>query len=148
MQEDTCKQTVHEDSEEGHDSQGNKENVKEVRKANSATCKPIVVTRPNIKLPSYRINAQIKFMRENALIGKFIGFFLAEKVLQGWITANWKPKGHITLQLGPKGFFTEIFNCLEDRNEIIDGGPYFFNAAGLYLKEWVKRFNPDKGDLS
>jgi len=50
--------------------------------------------------------------------------------------------------LGPKGFFTAVFNCLEDRNGIIDGGPYFFNVAGLYLKDWVERFNQDKEDLS
>ena len=28
------------------------------------------------------------------------------------------------------------------------GGPYFFNSAGLYLKGWVERFNPDKEYLS
>lgn len=71
-----------------------------------------------------------------------------EKALHGWITAKWKPKWHITLQLGPKGFFTAIFNCLEDRNRVLDGGPYFFNALGLYLRGWIKHFNPDKEDLS
>jgi len=30
----------------------------------------------------------------------------------------------------------------------MDEGPYFFNSAGLYLREWVERFNPDKEDLS
>lgn len=52
------------------------------------------------------------------------------------------------MQLGPKGFFTAIFNCLEDRNRGLDDGPYFFNAAGLFLKGWVERFNPDTVDLS
>ena len=52
------------------------------------------------------------------------------------------------MHLGAKGFFTVVFNCLEDRNRILDQGPYFFNSAGLYLKGWVERFNPDKEDLS
>jgi len=77
-------------------------------------------------------------MKDHALIGKFIGFWLTEKALHGWIAAKWKPKGHTTLQLGPKGFFMAIFNCIEDRNRVLDGGPYFFNAAVLYLRDWIK----------
>lgn len=30
----------------------------------------------------------------------------------------------------------------------MEGGPYFFNSAGLFLKGWVERFNPDTEDLS
>eukprot|EP00253_Pinus_taeda_P003441 PITA_03441 len=87
-------------------------------------------------------------MKDHALIVKFIGFWPIEKVMQGWIAAKWKPKGHITLQLGPKRFFTAVFNCLENRNRIIDGGLHFFNDVGLYLRYWVEIFNPDKEDLS
>ena len=83
-------------------------------------------------------------MKHHALIGKFIGFWPKEKALKGWIATKRKPKGHIDLKLGPKGFFTTIFNCIEDRNRVIDSGPYFFNANGLYLCDWIERFNPDK----
>jgi len=31
---------------------------------------------------------------------------------------------------------------------VLDGGPYFFNATGLYLRGLVERFNPNKEDLS
>ena len=41
-----------------------------------------------------------------------------------------------------------IFLCLEDKYRILDEEPYFFNSAGLYLREWVARFNLDKEDLS
>ena len=30
----------------------------------------------------------------------------------------------------------------------MDEGPYFFNFAGLYLWDWVERFNPDKEDFN
>lgn len=66
-------------------------------------------------------------MKDHALIGKFIGFWPTEKALYGWIAAKWKPKGHVTLQLGLKRFFTVIFLCLEDKYIIMDEGPYFFN---------------------
>jgi len=87
-------------------------------------------------------------MKDHALIGKLIGYWPTENALQGWITSKWKPKGHVTLHLGPKGFFTAIFNYVEDKNCVLDGGPYFFNAAGPYLRDWIERFNPDKEDFS
>ena len=120
----------------------------EIPKATSATCKPIVVERSKIELPGHRINAQIQFMKDHVLIGKFIGFLPTEKSLQGWVAAKWKPKGHVTLQLRPKGLFTTVFNCKYDRNRILDGGSYFFNFAGLYLRDWIERFNLDREDFN
>ena len=87
-------------------------------------------------------------MKDHAIIGKFIGFWPTERALNGWIAAKWKPKGDVTLQLGPKGFFTAIFFCLEDKYRILGGGPYFFNSAGFYIRDWKPRFNPDKEDLT
>lgn len=87
-------------------------------------------------------------MRDHALIGKFLRFWPTKKALHGWIASKWKPKGQVTLQLGPKGFFIAIFNCLEDKTRIFEGGSYFFNSAGLYLREWKAGFNPDKEDFN
>jgi len=87
-------------------------------------------------------------MQDHALIGKFLGLWPTEKALQGWIAPKWKPKGQVTLQLGPKGFFTTIFHCVEDKSRIFEGGPYFFNSLGLYLHDWKARFNPDKEDFT
>lgn len=128
--------------------QGKDTKAEEKGRASSSTCKPIETHKPKVEFPSHRINARIQYMRDHALIGKFIGIWPMEKVLRSLISAKWHPKGHISLHLGAKGFFTAVFNCLEDRNRIIDGGPYFFNSAGLYLKAWVEIFNPDKEDLT
>lgn len=113
-------------------------------KASSATCIPRSAERIKIDLPNEWINKEIQYMSDHALIGKFLGFWPTEKALHGWIASKWKPKGQVTLQLGPKGFFTAIFNCLEDKTRIFEGGLYFFNSAGLYLRDWKARFNPDK----
>jgi len=120
----------------------------EGHRAGSSTCKPVAAHRPRVDFPSERINARIQYMRDHALIGKFIGTWPTERALRNWINTKWHPKGHISLHLGAKGFFTAVFNCLEDRNRILEGGPYFFNSAGLFLKSWTERFNPDKEDLS
>lgn len=100
--------------------------------------------RIKIDLPSQLIDNEIQYMRDHALIGKFLGFWPTKKALQGWITSKWKPKVQVTLHLGPKGFFTDTFNCLEDKMHIFEGDPYFFNSVILYLHDWVERFNPDK----
>jgi len=71
-------------------------------KASSATCIPKAAERIKVDLPSHRINNEIQFMQDHALIGKFLGFWPTEKALQGWIASKWKPKGQVTLQLGPK----------------------------------------------
>ena len=97
-----------------------------------------------MELPSHRINAKIQYMRDHALIGKFIGIWPNEKALRAWINVKWHPKGHITLHIGSKGFFTAVFNCLEDRNKVFEGGPYFYAAARLYLRSWMMNFVPKR----
>jgi hypothetical protein len=87
-------------------------------------------------------------MKEHALIGKFLGLWPAERDLHKWIKHWWNPKGDYELQLGSKGFFTIILYNLEDKDRIFEGGPYFFNSAGLFLRFWTERFNPDKEDFT
>jgi len=111
-------------------------------------CIPKSSAIPSLALKSENLRRKIQHMKDHALIGKFIGIWPNEKALQWWIQTYWKPKGHIDLQLGSKGFFTIIFFNVEDRNRVFEGGPYFFNSAGLYLRYWKEKFNPDKEDLT
>jgi hypothetical protein len=90
----------------------------------------------------------MQFMREHALIGKFLGLWPAEKDLIKWIKHWWNPKGDYELQLSSKGFFTVIFYNLEDKDRVFENGPYFFNSAGLFLRFWTERFSPDKEDFT
>jgi len=111
-------------------------------------CIPKTTEVPSLAIKSENLRRKIQYMKDHALIGKFIGIWPNEKALQWWIQTYWKPKGHIDLQLGSKGFFTIIFFNVEDRNRVFEGGPYFFNSAGLYLRYWKEKFNPDKEDLT
>jgi hypothetical protein len=103
---------------------------------------------PKYVVNSPRIEEQKQYMRDNALVGKFLGLWPSERDLVKWIQYWWKPKGHYDLQLGSKGFFTIILHNLEDRNHIFDGGPYFYNSAGLFLRFWTENFSPEKEDFS
>jgi hypothetical protein len=90
----------------------------------------------------------IQYMTNHALIGKFMGIWPTEKALLVWIKSKWKVKGEISLKLRSKGFFTTVFTCSEDRNQIFDEGPYFFNLVGLHLRYWSERFSPEKEDFT
>jgi hypothetical protein len=111
-------------------------------------CIPQAPHAPKYIVNSPRIEEQKQYMRDHALIGKFLGLWPSERDLIKWIQYWWKPKGHYELQLGSKGFFTIILHNLEDRNRIFDGGPYFFNSAGLFLRFWTERFSPEKEDFA
>lgn len=63
------------------DKQHNTAGDDEVPKVTSKTCKPVAAERPKIELPSQRINTQIQFMNDHALIGKFTWFWLTKKAL-------------------------------------------------------------------
>ena len=86
-------------------------------------------------------------MQDHALIEKFVGMQPLEKSLVWLNNSSLNPKGHYDLQLGSKGLFTNSFLNLEDRNKILDGGPYFFYSSGLFLSPWKEKFFPDKEDM-
>jgi hypothetical protein len=110
-------------------------------------CIPQAPQAPKYIISSPRIEEKKQYMRDYALVGKFLGLWPSERDLIKWIQYWWKPKGHYELQLGSKGFFTIIFHNLEDRNRIFDGGPYFYNSAGLFLRFWTEKFSPEKEDF-
>jgi hypothetical protein len=111
-------------------------------------CIPQAPIAPKYIINSPRIEDQKQYLRDFALIGKFLGLWPSEKDLIKWIQHWWKPKGHYDLQLGSKGFFTIILHNLEDRNQIFEGGPYFYNSVDLFLRFWMERFSPEKEDFT
>jgi len=100
----------------------------------TSKCFPRVTNKPRFVIPHNRLEKYRSFMKDYALICKFVGYWPAEKDLLRWIQQRWKPKGHVELKLGAKGFFTVIFSNLEDRGRIFEEGPYFMNNAGLFMR--------------
>jgi hypothetical protein len=111
-------------------------------------CIPQSTTAPRYVINSARVGENTQFMKEHALIGKFMGLWPSERDLMHWIKTWWNPKGHYELQLSSKGFFTIIFFNLEDKDRIFENGMYFFNSAGLYLRFWTDHFSLEKEDFT
>ena len=105
------------------------------------------MNKPRFVILLNRLEEYRSYMRDYALICKFVGYWPAEKDMLTWIQQRWKPKGHVELKLGAKGFFTVIFSNLEDRERIFEEGPYFMNNAGLFMRDWVDCYNPEKESM-
>ena len=90
------------------------------------SCLPKSKVTPSLVIRSEGLANHIEYMKDHALIAKFIGFWPMEKDPIWWINHHWKPKGGYELRLGARGFFTVVFYNIEDKNKIFEGGPYFF----------------------
>jgi hypothetical protein len=121
---------------------------KQPRSWEPGKCIPQLEKSPRYLISSTRVGEHTQFMKEHALIGKFLGLWPTERDLNKWIKHWWNPKGDYEVQLSSKGFFTIILYNLEDKDRIFENGPYFFNSAGLFLRFWTERFSPDKEDFT
>ena len=65
-------------------------------------CVPKSKTVSKLQINSKRVREDIQYMKEHALIGKFVGIWPTKKTLVWWINTTWKPQGHYDLQLGEK----------------------------------------------
>ena len=106
-----------------------------------------------METPRYEIwprilGEKIQYMKDHAIIAKFIGTWPNERDLVRWIHQWWKPKGDIDIQLGSKVFFTTIFHSLEDKVRIFDNDPYLYGEASLHMRYWTEKFNLDKEDFT
>ena len=99
---------------------------------------------PRYIIRSTGIGEHTHFMREHALIRKFLGLWPSERDLLRWIKYWWNPKGDYEVHLSSNGFFTIILYNLEDKDKIFDNGPYFYNSAGLLLRLLIDHFIPVK----
>ena len=68
----------------------------------SSRCIPKSSQIPNYVVTSGIINACIQYMKDCAIIGKFLGIWRKEKDLVWWINSKWKPIAYYNLQLGSK----------------------------------------------
>jgi len=135
----------HESEPKGTASAGH--NPKRHSEQESIPCKPISKEIPTLIIEDPWIDEYRGHMSKHALICRFIGVRLNEKALCWWINQKWKPKGDFELQLGSRSFFTVIFAHKEDRDRIFEGGPYFYNSAGLYITYWRPNFAPEQEDF-
>jgi hypothetical protein len=97
--------------------------------------RPILVIQPE------QVSEDVEYWCNHALICKFLGLRLSLPILESWAHRMWNPEGDMEILLAANNYFMVIFSSLSDRNKAFEGGPYFFNQVGLFIKPWHMGFN-------
>ncbi|XP_059076363.1 uncharacterized protein LOC131875739 [Cryptomeria japonica] len=97
--------------------------------------RPILIIQPE------QVSEDVDYWCNHALICKFLGLRLSLPVLESWARRVWNPEGDMEIILAANNYFLVIFSNLMDRNRAFEGGPYFFNQVGLFIKPWHMGFN-------
>ena len=111
-------------------------------------CIPQTTKTPQNEIQPSSLGNKIQFMKDHAIIDKFISTWPKERDLIKWIHQWWKPKGEVDLQLGLKGFFTTIFHSIEEKERVFENGPYFYGTVGIHMKYWIEIFDPNTEDFT
>lgn len=78
-------------------------------------------------------------LSQKSVICRFNGFWPNSDALHQRIFSTWSINCEI--YLCPKGFFTVRFNNKQDRDNIINQGPWFWGNAGLFITPWFLEFD-------
>lgn len=60
--------------------------------------------------------------------------------------SHMETKRTLYFTFGTQGLFHDRLQLYRRSKQGPHGGPYFFNAVGLYLRDWIARFDPAKED--
>ncbi|GLJ48891.1 hypothetical protein SUGI_1031190 [Cryptomeria japonica] len=91
---------------------------------------------------SEEIEEDINFLKDLAIICRFIGPRTDRKSIEKWIEETWKTP-QIT-KFMRKGFFIVVFASEEERRKVLEGGLWTMNGKPLYIQKWFRNFNPLK----
>lgn len=61
--------------------------------------------------------------------------------MENWAQRVWDLEGEMEVMLLANNFSMVTFNCMADHNRVFEGGPYFYNQVGLFVKPWHAGFN-------
>lgn len=82
----------------------------------------------------------------HVVICRFNGFWPKSNALHHWILSTWSLDCEI--HLCSKGFFIVSFNIEQERDNIINQGPWFWGKAGLFTKPWFPEFDENTMKVS
>ena len=98
--------------------------------------------RPKLVIPVEMIAEDVEYYSQHSLYCKFLGMKVSLQFLEVWARRTWELEGEMEIMLLANNYFMVTFNCIADRNRVFEGGPYFHNKVGLFIKPWHAGFNP------
>ncbi|XP_057849635.2 uncharacterized protein LOC131060417 [Cryptomeria japonica] len=104
-------------------------------------CFPRSQDRPVFVIPPKDLMEDVEYWSKHALICKFLGIRISMLALEAWIQHSWQVDEDMDIMLAGNNYFLVVFSCMSDRDRVFEGGPYFYNRVGLFVKPWHPRFN-------
>ncbi|XP_059076672.1 uncharacterized protein LOC131875950 [Cryptomeria japonica] len=98
--------------------------------------------RLKLVIPMELLADDIEYYSKHSFYCKFMGLRISLQFLESWAQRTWQPEGEMEIRLLANNYFMVSFDCMADRNRIFEGGPYFYNQVGLFMKPWHAGFNP------
>ena len=85
-----------------------------------------------------------QILKDNSLIGKFMGLWPNLQAIIDWACEVWKPliNNKVSVFVLSNGFFLTLFASLKDRDSIFKLGHFFMGSKGLFLAPQTLDFNP------
>lgn len=109
--------------------------VRERQKLNKVNgCFPRSQDRPVLVIPLEAVMEDVDYLATHALICKFLGIRISLAALEAWIRRSWQVEGDMDIMLVGNSYFLVNFSCMLDRNRVFEGGPYFYDRVGLFIK--------------
>lgn len=94
---------------------------------------------PSISLDLPEVKCIFSDFENKAVICRFNGFWPKTEALYQWIHTVWTKDCQI--HLCSKGFFIVTFLEIEERDNILNEGPWFWGSAGLFVTPWFSDFD-------
>lgn len=94
---------------------------------------------PSIALDLPEVQCIFSNLEKKAVICRFNGFWPKTEALYEWIHTIWTKNCQI--HLCSKGFFIVIFLEVEEKEKILNEGPWFWGSAGLFVTPWFPEFD-------
>lgn len=94
---------------------------------------------PSISIEIPEVNNIYSDLQKNAVICRFNGFWPRTDALYQWIHSVWTKNCQIYLY--SKGFFIVCFHTEEEKEVVLNQGPWFWGSAGLFITPWFPDFD-------
>ena len=89
----------------------------------------------HIFIPDPLVDFSVSSM-DFTLVGKFLGARPVLDSLRKMVKRKWALRGEVDIAPMQNGFFMFNFNCKEDLNLVLCGGPWSFGKSSLTIKKW------------
>lgn len=101
---------------------------------------------PTIQVTSPEVANLHNDLAKHAVICRFNGFWPNSDALHHWILSTWSPDCEI--HLCSKGFFIVSFTTEQERDNIINQGPWFWGKDGLFTTPLFPEFDANTMKIS